>query len=1120
MAKSKSKGVPNTIDIIKAAEASIQTTAQIIQIAVKNVNFIEEVDVDSFVKKAEKVGTASEAATKCMGGIDTMMSTIKNVNEKLKMGDIIKFRIYSKILKREMSKALRRFSTVGGYWDGKSKKWIYPSYKETSERFKNTEDIFKALQSVVETIGKIKLNFASFKFKRIYKLLNRIQETLDYIANMRVNMKAKKKLATLKTIIASLGLLIASIILITPIMIMFILFSPIILICFWAFFKILQFLTKIIAKALSPKTFLTLILLGVVIGMLVGIALLLLFIAVLTKPLISNIGNILLFFGLIIIIGAILAGIGFLGSFAAPFIIASIFVIGLIALAVGLLLAMVAMLWLLQTIELDTDKIKENIRKVLETAAFAIASIFEQGSEKVGGESGESWFKDVLKSIGGVVIMIMEAILAVFYLGLIFVSVGLILGIAAVLRLLQTMDLKADRIKNNVKIVIDTANQIISSIFDPEDDKEGQETDKSWIEKVIDTVLKHVAPIMGAILAIAFLALIMVSVALILSIASVLKLIELLDLDADKVKNSVTLVIDVSHMVINSLYDPEDDKDNPTKKGFIRTVLEHLGVGPILKIIDAIMAIAFLALTSLCVLLIKNMAENLKTIQDLDLDGGAIKDKVNLVIEVAQMVVDSLYDRPEKEDNPSKKSSLPAFLKWILPDELVMLIDALMTIAFLALTNSCIGLIVKMAENLSYLQTIELNESAIISNVDKVIDVAQHTVDSICAQDNTTLQKSNIKVSAFLKWRYGEELAKEMALLGRTSMYFAVVSIVAKLAEALMTINNLPTLTNITGKVDTITECAHNILTKLSIGAGYDEDILDDKLEYLQEAIPLFTSFVNDYIAKLKNKDTKVIADSNIVIVDAVHYVLTKLSSKEGYDEDILDDKLEYLEEATPLFVDFVNDYISLLNRTAISNVKHKNNVVVEAVDYMLTKLSSKEGYDEDTLNKKLDSIEDAMKVFTKFNKDIDPQKVQVFTKSYINFIKSVNGLDVFRMKEMVRIMSQMKNLSGKINKNFEHLAELLEEKVTPSLDEIKNSMESSANMFNEGNKLNIRAMQEIAQEGSASKETLDKVGYDQEEQKTAEKTRLDKIKKDRKTTSNWETLLYLLSDDGVKLQR
>lgn len=329
-----------------------------------------------------------------------------------------------------------------------------------------------------------------------------------------------------------------------------------------------------------------------------------------------------------------------------PFILVGLALVSTLIIAIGLI---IMLLKVLEVMDLDTEKITKNIQTVLDISKMIIDSIFNSDEKSKEDDKPKPWYESVLNWLGGTISPVIRAILSVAFLALIFVSIALITLIATSLRLLQILNLDPARIAINVAIVMETAKMIIDSIFEPVDDKEDKPSNKGFFLTILEFLCKPLADIFTAIMAIGFLALIFVSIALITAIAGQLKMIEKIQLNANTIKKNTSDVIDAAKHVINAIIQPDDSQPKEAN-GIFRKILEMVLPSNMLGMIDAMMAIGFLALAKSAVGLVGEIAMNLTTIANLPSMNG-ITNKVDSVINGARSVINKIINNNDEIDD-------------------------------------------------------------------------------------------------------------------------------------------------------------------------------------------------------------------------------------------------------------------------------------------------------------------------------------------------------------------------------------------------------------------------------------------------------------------------------------
>jgi hypothetical protein len=310
---------------------------------------------------------------------------------------------------------------------------------------------------------------------------------------------------------------------------------------------------------------------------------------------------------------------------------------------------------------LDSKTIKDNVKKVTDTARDVINSIFDPTDDKNPEESKKGFFETILTNLFTGSVQMIGAIMAMGYLALMTVSVLLVLFIATTLRVLQVIELNPDAIRTNVKVVIDTAQDIINSIFDPIDDKNPSASNKGFFETILTNLFTGPVQMIGAIMAMGYLALMTVSVVLVLFIATTLRTLQTIELNPDAIKKNVSTVMSTANSIIESVFKPDTTKTKPAKPS-LRSLLKWAFPGPT-ALIESMMTLGYLAVMMMAIGTITIIAKNLSYISKLpSMDG--IDKKTEDIVKAAKKVVTVIFD-PKTGDMEKIAESAEKSIKYL-----------------------------------------------------------------------------------------------------------------------------------------------------------------------------------------------------------------------------------------------------------------------------------------------------------------------------------------------------------------------------------------------------------------------------------------------------------------------
>lgn len=355
--------------------------------------------------------------------------------------------------------------------------------------------------------------------------------------------------------------------------------------------------------------------------------------------------------------------------------------------------------------------------------------------------------------------ILVAALIGIAAIGLMVLGV---LALARMLMLLQDIRLDEKAIRDNVGVIIGTAMSVIDGLFNSIIGS-SKEADKPWYEEVLRFIGVGVGSVITAILSIAFLAASIVSVFMILLLAGQLRLLQTINLNKSLIDENVDIVVGTALSIVDKLFGPKDPETHNSEKGFFETLLNHIGNGPVVSIINAIMSIAFLAASIVSIMLVLFIAGQLRLLQTIDLDAGKIASNVSTVIGAAKNVINKVT---AKDDTKTQKSGSiwKKLLDWVMPDAVEELIDAISAIGFLSVAVTCVGMVSKLADHILNIQKIP-NPNTVAPKVDNVIAIAKTIISKMAGVSTVKMDTWQMEG----KLRIIERLNKAMVGFGQIS---------------------------------------------------------------------------------------------------------------------------------------------------------------------------------------------------------------------------------------------------------------------------------------------------------------------------------------------------------------
>lgn len=902
--------------------------------------------------------------------------------------------------------------------------------------------VFNMLESVFESIGNTKVGLMMrLKIKRMCRVILMLNRVVRLIARIRIRPKALVKLIILKLLFINLGMVLLSVIILAPIMLLAIPAMLILLLGLFVFKFVLRMILRIIvrlARAWVLRGLLALLVIGTVLTML---AVMFFVIAMLAKPVVKNALCILGLLGVILLVAIIMVIIGGLFGLLSPIFMLILVGLGIMTLVIFTLLLMAVMLRLIQMLDLDAGKITENIEIVVTTALSIIDIIFQRDDVNKE-ESKRGWIAKIIDYIGGGISLVVQAIMAVAFLAVMVAAILSILLIATMLRLIQELDLDDQKIYENVNIVIDTCTHIIDLLFEPSD-VNGKASNKSWLESVLDYIGSGLVMVIKAIMAVAFLALMVAAIGFILLIATMLRLLQILDLDVPKIEANVKIVLDTVQKVIDILYNGDGGEDKASNKSWLERLLDYIGSG-VIMVIKAVMAVAFLALMVAAIAMILLLATMLRGLEEINLDSSLISANVNTCINTAIYVIDSLYNKGDRDTGESSKGWLLSVLEWLC-SPLAMIIQAIMTVIFLALSIAAIALVMVLARQLSELQGMILDEATITGNVDTCINTAFHVINAIMDPEERADKPSTKswlrRVLEFCGGGAILDIIDAIMAMAWLGLAVGIIYLVRMLAEHLEFIGKLNLPNNITSKVDAIINTANSVISMVT-----------------NRKDPLETSGNKKKAGLLRRLFPRLaeIAD----MLSRMRWVSSVISTV-GVVQQVAE---------TLLLINNIPD---------IKGIAQKAQHVCDTADEIAKMVTQRTGVDIESSYSRLTFLERINKVVRSLG-SISEGAIRKTTRSldgYSNLLQKINDVDQTKLEQTVKMFEHMANFARTINGDFKELAETINEELAPTLIDIRDLLTRTSTSISSSTAAITALQQTVATTTSNSRTAREIVG-------------------------------------------
>ena len=467
----------------------------------------------------------------------------------------------------------------------------------------------------------------------VINMLKRVVEIVD--DKFREHMaKVALFLGVVNSLIATVNVMVllsATMIMASPVLLVFALLGPALVLAFGAFVLILKLIIWAVTKLIDIRMIAGIILLGIIVTAMIVVTIELVALAIMSVALLKVAKQFLL--GLVVIATAVIAIllIGALVALALP--IMPYMLLGLVAMVVvvGLMLLTGAALMLLGELNLDQDKILGGVDTIFNTVQLILGRMFENWLPR---QQAPGFWGGLLNMVGKGFAMLF----GIPFMVATFIVVIMVLLTAAVLRDLQTLNLNPRRILDNVDTLFDTVHMILDRLWGDQ----GMDKISGKKNGVFDSLIDFISPKLGAIWGMLtgadFLIVSVFAVASIVLMVSMLRTIQTINLNPQQIMNNVETIFDI----INSIIDfvgQEGTLFSGHGEGWVEVVLRWCspGLSSIWRILSAT---TFLVVSVLAIGSILALAEMLRMIGSIKIDRGTIRKNIEDIFNTINYIID------------------------------------------------------------------------------------------------------------------------------------------------------------------------------------------------------------------------------------------------------------------------------------------------------------------------------------------------------------------------------------------------------------------------------------------------------------------------------------------------
>lgn len=715
-----------------------------------------------------------------------------------------------------------------------------------------------------DIIRKTDTKFISFKIKAVTAAVDKMDPLITgmlKLADHKGVKKGARKMRYICAMVKSFANLMVALILLAPLAALFLMLSPIILLMVAAVSLVVAVIIKVISFTVNVKTVAAIVGLILILGLIALLAVGLIAIAVLARDAIRGLPSVIgLMIGLVVFVVAF-AAFGAIMSAMSAMMMPAVLGLAVVGIAVLSLLAIAAALYLISAIDLDTEAIKDKVSQILGVVSSLTAWVFSPVEEP--DETGEKPDRGILDLFGAGFVKLIGSLLASGTLFMAVISVGSILLIAGMLRLLQTINLNADEIQENVNIVIGLCRSIVKTLFAP-DEENKDASDRGIMQSLLKMIEDNeLTKVLEAVFSMAYLAVMVIAVGAILAMAGMLRVLQEINLDEKTIRDNVSTVINTCRSIIAEIFAPDEDNKDTSDRGVMATLMSWVSDNELTKVLEAVFSMAYLAVMFIAVVALLGVAKILEQIAKLD---PTVFDKARSNIESMMDLMAYLRKcvfAPDKEESTrSGRGALMSIVAWVAGEGTAKTLEGVLMIGYLATMYLTVFLLAGLAKSIRYLADMNMEKIGTAkTNAETIMKTAVGLMNTLVngnydlpkAKDSGILKKL---VTAFLP----DDLvavADALATVGKLAVMQVSVGAVARLAKEIQTLANIHFGKNVDKNVDTILTTSKNITTKMMNNFGdMDADDLSN-IEPVIKQVEKSVKRIND-LANTLNKLSEV----------------------------------------------------------------------------------------------------------------------------------------------------------------------------------------------------------------------------------------------------------------------
>lgn len=714
------------------------------------------------------------------------------------------------------------------------------------------------------------------------------------------------------------------------------------------------------------------------------------------KGIVANLAVITTMIGFLMLVGFIMDHGGSALVFAASKGFA------LIALSVGLLTLTVAMIALLGALEIDREKVKDNITAIFDTVVYIVEALMTSLIKTFAPEGSNPLVKGVMAVVG--LAATTAGLIATFPMLLASVlSISAILLIGGMLKLVSLMTLDRGKIREVVGDILSLVGDISDMLSTTLLSRNPQ--DRGILGDIVDFVYPPLTNVVDSISQFATVAMMTFSVMALVMIGGLLRLIQMLELDPGKIRDNISQIFDCIGQIVRSFQ--EEVIFNTSGSGLFDSLVQWISP-TMFSAWQSFSMFVNVGMMFGVVLLLNGLARCLQGLTSLVIDTGSIQNNIRKVFDTIALIQQKLGDAYTWE-NAKQDGVMGTIAKAFGFGGTWKLVHSLMQLGQVATLYGIIALVESMAGSLSKLAGIDLSS------------LQQATVKSGLVVDTVNTISKKLTDKDLVD---EDDLEDMIEVFGKMDEMYKKISELSKKAAEVGSID-LSKVNNSKLIINSVKSISTEGLTKIT----NSEVVKVDNLKSITTAYQKVTS----ELSRVGEIDMKKVQDMMIAVS-----VIARGSAKIGKVEEIG----TVLPRNTKSMVEMVGEVNTLKIGDGLATINRLQTMTSAVVANMRT--ISTADLDEDSITRRIGLMK-ALNNYLGSIVQVDDKAVKntkEITDTYIKFLDRLDKADLQRLQVTERMLRNWADLSQSIRGNFEGFATSINEHIAPLLKDLNMTMD------------------------------------------------------------------------------